>query len=65
MYIAEAISMADQVAVLSKRPTTIKNVYDINLTIDEEKTPLSARKSPEFKDYFDLLWKELDVYEKI
>ena len=29
-----------------------------------EKTPLSARKAPEFKDYFDVLWKELDIYEK-
>jgi len=57
--------MADQVAVLSKRPTTIKEIHDINLTINDEKNPLSARKAPEFKDYFDLLWKELDIYEKI
>jgi NitT/TauT family transport system ATP-binding protein len=56
--------MADQVAVLSKRPTTIKNIYDINLTTEEEKTPLSARNAPEFKDYFNLLWKELDIFEK-
>ncbi|GAA0122949.1 MULTISPECIES: ABC transporter ATP-binding protein [Clostridium] len=62
--ISEAISMADFVMVLSKRPSTIKSTYDINLTIDEEKTPLSARKAPEFKDYFNLLWKELDIYEK-
>lgn len=62
--ISEAISMADFVVVLSKRPSTIKGIYDINLTINEEKTPLSARKAPEFKDYFNLLWKELDIYEK-
>ncbi|RXI40951.1 ABC transporter ATP-binding protein [Clostridium tetani] len=62
--ISEAISMADYVAVLSKRPSTIKNIHDINLTVNGEKTPLSARKAPEFKDYFDLLWKELDIYEK-
>lgn len=62
--ISEAISMADFVGVLSRRPSTIKSIHDINLTVEGEKTPLSARKAPEFKDYFDVLWKELDVYEK-
>ncbi|MBU5590180.1 ABC transporter ATP-binding protein [Clostridium sp. MSJ-4] len=61
--ISEAISMADFVLVLSKRPATIKGIHNINLTIEEEKTPLSARKAPEFKDYFNALWKELDIYE--
>jgi NitT/TauT family transport system ATP-binding protein len=62
--IAEAISMADEVAVLSMRPAAIKNIYEIKLTIEGEKTPLIARKSPEFKDYFDDLWKELDINDK-
>ncbi|MEG0906469.1 MAG: ABC transporter ATP-binding protein [Cellulosilyticaceae bacterium] len=62
--ISEAISMADRVSVLSKRPATIKNTYDIELTISGEKTPLISRKAPEFKDYFDKLWKELDVYDE-
>ncbi|WP_069997410.1 ABC transporter ATP-binding protein [Cellulosilyticum sp. I15G10I2] len=61
--ISEAISMADEIAVLSRRPAKIKKTYDINLTIEGEKTPLIARKAPEFKDYFDTLWKELDIYE--
>jgi len=56
--------MADEVAVLSRRPATIKNTYEIKLTIEGEKTPLIARKTPEFKDYFDALWKELDIYDK-
>lgn len=59
--IAEAISMADEVCVLSKRPAHIKKIYDIILTIEGEKSPLSARKAPEFKDYFDALWKELNI----
>lgn len=59
--IAEAISMADNISVLSKRPATIKNSYQIKLTVQGEKTPLKSRKAPEFKDYFDALWKELDV----
>ena len=61
--IAEAISMADQIAVLSKRPATIKAVHDIILTTPGKKTPLAARNAPEFKDYFDILWKELEVYD--
>ncbi|MEF9992397.1 MAG: ABC transporter ATP-binding protein [Romboutsia sp.] len=61
--IAEAISMSDKVAILSKRPATIKNIYDIELKIDEEKTPLKTRKVPDFQKYFDILWKELDTYE--
>lgn len=62
--ISEAIAMGDKVAVLSKRPSTIKNQYSIDLPIDkEEKTPFKCRKVPEFQNYFDLLWKELDNNE--
>ncbi|MGL4335566.1 MAG: ABC transporter ATP-binding protein [Turicibacter sp.] len=61
--ISEAISMADTVAVLSHRPTTIKGIYDILLTMNEEKTPLSARTAKEFKDYFNIFWKELQSDE--
>ncbi len=61
--ISEAISIADEVCVLSKRPAAVKKMYNIELTIEGEKTPLNARKAPEFKDYFDALWKELDVYD--
>lgn len=59
--ISEAVSICDEVSVLSKRPAAIKNTYPIHLTVAGEKTPLTARKAPEFKDYFDTLWKELDV----
>ncbi len=62
--ISEIISMSDTIAVLSKRPATIKTTCNINLTIEGERTPLEARKAPEFKDYFDLLWKELEAYAK-
>ncbi|MDE5978157.1 MAG: ABC transporter ATP-binding protein [Turicibacter sp.] len=62
--ISEAISLADTVAVLSHRPTTIKNIYNINLTLEGEKTPFTARTAPEFQDYFDLFWKELQDNEE-
>lgn len=60
--ISEAIAMADDVAVLSRRPATVKKVYAIHLTTGEERSPLTARKAPEFKDYFEQLWKELDSH---
>lgn len=59
--ISEAISLADKVIVLSKRPATIKSVHSINLSVTE-KTPMKAREAPEFKDYFNMIWKELDVH---
>ena len=57
--ISEAISMADIIYVLSNRPATVKSVHEITLTLPEERSPLSARKAPEFQDYFDTIWKEL------
>lgn len=61
--ISEAIAMGDKVAVLSKRPSTIKNVYDIELSLGSSRTPFECRKVPKFQTYFDLLWKELDNNE--
>ena len=63
--ITEAISMADIVYVLTNRPSTIKARFDINLDIDENiKTPLTARKTSKFQEYFSLIWKELELKEK-
>ena len=50
---------ADKVIVLSKRPSRIKKIYDIKLTINGKRTPYESRKAKEFKDYFDDIWKEL------
>lgn len=60
--ISEAISMADRVIVLSKRPGTIKDIYKIDFEIDE-RTPINCRQSPKFSEYFNVLWKELGVDE--
>lgn len=59
--IAEAVSLADRVIVLSKRPAKIKSVHDIKFSI-KDRTPLKAREAPEFRDYFNTIWKELDVH---
>lgn len=59
--IAESISMADRVVVLSKRPGSVKNVHGIKLSC-ERRTPLCSREAPEFRHYFNKIWKELDVH---
>lgn len=58
--IAEAISMADRVIVLSERPCHIKNIYNINLS--NKSTPIENRKAKEFSHYYDLIWKDLDFH---
>lgn len=55
--ISEAISMADRVVVLTKRPATIKKEFVINL---KGKTPLQKREDPNFSNLFNQIWKELD-----
>ena len=56
--LSEAISLADRILVLTRRPATIKNNIPIHLTLPEN-TPLAARNAPEFQDLFTLLWKEI------
>ena len=58
--IAEAISMADKVVVLSKRPCQIKEIIDINLT--DKKNPIHNRKAKEFADYYDRIWEAIDYH---
>lgn len=57
--IAEAISMSDRVIVLSGRPATVKSVYEINLT--DKRNPIHNRKCVEFNDYYEKIWRDLDV----
>ena len=61
--IAEAIAMADRVVVLSKRPATIKEIIPINLSCPGGvRTPMKCREAPEFRHYFNKIWKELDIH---
>ena len=57
--IPESISMSDEVIVLTKRPATIKKVYNIKFDIPD-KTPLKCRENHQFTSYFDAIWKELN-----
>lgn len=56
--LSEAISLADRVLVLSKRPASVKYDLPIRLTLQDD-SPLAARNAPEFKDFFNILWKEI------
>ena len=56
--LSEAISLADRVLVLSKRPARIKNDIPVHLTL-KDSSPLAARNAPEFQDLFNLLWKDI------
>lgn len=56
--IAEAISMADKIVILSKRPSKIKKIIDIKLS--NKSNPINNRKAKEFSYYYDLIWKEID-----
>ena len=59
--ISEAISFCDRIIVLTSRPASVKKTFDIHLTLDEDRTPFKARMAPEFKDYFNEIWGELNV----
>ena len=60
--LSEAISLGDRVIILSKRPATIRQTVSLKFDLAED-TPLNRRNSPEFKDYFNLIWKELNQDE--
>lgn len=57
--LSEAISLGDKVIILSSRPATIQQTVVLNFNLAED-TPLHRRNAPEFKDYFNLIWKELN-----
>ena len=56
--ISEAISMGDQVVILSQRPATIKKIIDIHFSIPD-RTPFTSRQAPEFAGYFNDIWEEI------
>ena len=57
--LSEAVRLSDRVIVLSSRPATVKTEVPIHLTIKEH-SPLAAMNAPEFNDYFNLIWEELN-----
>ena len=60
--LSEAISLADRVIILTKRPATIRQTLPLYFDLKND-TPLNRRNAPEFKNYFNLIWKELNENE--
>ena len=58
--IDESISMSDRVIVLTKRPAKINDI----LTVDfgKDRSPMKVRNDEKFKEYFNKVWKELDIH---
>jgi NitT/TauT family transport system ATP-binding protein len=62
--IGEAISMAERVVVLSRRPGRVKSDRPIRFATSNgtRPAPFAARNAPEFNGYFNTLWQELEVH---
>ena len=60
--LSEAVSLADRVIILTKRPATIAKIVPITFTLEKD-TPLLRRNAPEFKNYFNIIWEELNKNE--
>ena len=58
--VAEAISMANRVIVLSNRPAKIKKIYNIKLT--GATSPINNRSCKEFNNYYKKIWESIDHY---
>ena len=56
--LAEAISLADRIIVLSGRPARVKRQMTVKLTLKDD-SPLAARNAPEFQNYFSRLWEDM------
>ena len=55
--ISEAISVADKIIVLSRRPARVTAVHMLDFPENE---PLKRRENKEFSTWFELLWGELN-----
>ena len=58
--IAEAISMADRIIVLTNRPAKVKSIYTIEMK--NKQNPINNRKQKEFQYYYDKIWKDIDYH---
>ena len=58
--IGEVVSLCNRIIVFAKRPATIKNIYQIEL--EEIYSPIQKRQTQKFYNYYDIIWKDLDVH---
>ncbi|AXK81504.1 ABC transporter ATP-binding protein [Pseudolabrys taiwanensis] len=58
--IAEALAMADRVVVLTRRPATVKEVYEVSFS-REAASVADAPAMPGFSEYYKRIWNALDI----
>ena len=58
--VAEAISMADRVIVLSDRPAKVKKIYTIDM--EDKGNPTHNRNLKEFRFFYNDIWKDIDIH---
>ena len=58
-YIGEALCLADRIVVLSSRPATIKNIYEIDLP--QNMSNMEKRTLKKFNELYEKIWRDLDV----
>ena len=56
--ISEAISLADKIFVLTRRPAKVISEHVLGFMEDE---PLKRRENKDFSRWFEILWKELNI----
>ncbi len=56
--ISEAISVADRIFVLSRRPASVVASHELNFA---ESEPLKRRENKQFSEWIEILWRELNV----
>lgn len=60
--LSEAVSLADRIIILSARPARVSDIMPVTFSLEKD-TPLGRRNAPEFKNYFNIIWKELNRHE--
>ena len=58
--ISEALAMADRVVVLSRRPATVKEIYEVPFS-REAASVADAPATPGFSEYYKRIWDALDI----
>lgn len=60
--LSEAVSLADRILVFSPRPGRLEHI--ITTSFPKNLSALERRNTNEFKDYFNMLWKEMNKDEE-
>ena len=61
--LSEAVSMADRILVLSRRPGRLIRDVPVSFPDLTDDSPMNRRNAKEFKSYFNLIWKELNTHD--